>query len=383
MACLKPYGLRRVYLSKEDVTAWKECRASAVEVPSVMAEHQVVDENSGTRVNTATTRGNLNELTGTITITLPSTASDFASRADLELLFYAAGFVKSAGKYKPLNTGACGSTIKMYCVDRTGLLGEYLTGIIVTSIDVTCNNSDAPTISFAYQAADKVECWATALTDDLASGAEYLESGTGISLADGFGGADWTNLPFVADIGGESISLVSSDADYVYFGSATTQAHTTGDAVTIQPPALYTAITAAPLATSRDWRMDDNYGNGDFKFTGATLNVETGMSYGDRIAGSRGLSEVLFGTINATMTGTLYVEATTHPQISYAAATNSDLGYIITINSGADAYSMAFSRANISGIPDLSLAKDAPATADITISMIAGSSGFDNCIVIG
>lgn len=181
MACDKPYGLRKVWIRKTGGT-WQECKVSSIEVPKVQAESLSIDESSGYRTDTVTASGSLNELTGTMTVTLPATATGFLGRSDIEALFYAASFVKSSSKMHPINNGGCEHTAEIFCLDRTGRLGEWLTDVIVTNISLTLNRSDAPALSISYQAGRKVELWGGELTTAIDSGDGSFHNGNGLTV---------------------------------------------------------------------------------------------------------------------------------------------------------------------------------------------------------
>ena len=369
MACDKVYGLRRLFLAKQtngETGTFYETRATAIELPKIFTEQVVVDENLGVRGDSATVDGNLNELTGTITMTLPKDKANFINHGGVQALFHGAGFSVSTNAITPLNTGACATTFAIYTLDRTGILAERLDGCILTSIDFTFNKSDPPSVSFAFQASRKLEFWkqeeisaftnddATVSTQEIgqfnAGGFEISDIGAGvmpITLSDG---SDTETGAYIDGYNPSTGYCTIKRANPVAFdGDVTVAPAVPAGAVIISSNISY--------ASNRAWSMTQPNGDADLKIQSVTLNIATGMSYGEMLMGQKYLSEVLVGTLEATGSMTVYIDSAAH-WVSGNLRTTS--GIEITIGD----YKIVLPQVQLTEPPDMALAKNEPASGD-------------------
>lgn len=389
MACEKPYGLRRVFISREygDTHTFYELRVSNIELPKIFAENVAVDESSGIRGDSAFVDGNINDLTGTITLTLPKSKADFINFHPIQTLFTCAGFSTATDSILPQNTGSCGNTFTLYTIDRTGLLAERLEGCIVTNIDFTFNRSDAPTVAFAFTASKKLEFWGsnsdqTALRSESSSiDIDCLNSGviayTGLNKSSTFEAGE---LP-VQIIEGSTvesayISALTVDAGSNYTITVTRANPVDHDEAMIKPaiPAGAVTLTRASgnmYCSNRGWDvLTDSGPISDLKIQSASLSIETGLSYGELIVGHDYKSEVLVGTLNATGNFTVYVE--TSAQAVYLSNINAIPDIVWNIQAGN--YKIVMPCLVFTEPPDLALAKNEAASGDYNFKCYCGES---------
>lgn len=369
MACDKPYGLRSVWV-RHLLGTWQPVNAQNIEVPKVFTEVQTIDEASGLREETARVTGNINDLTGTLTCYLPASVSKVAYNK-WDTLFSAAGFyLHNSSYWAPQNVGACGNIIQMATIDRTGHLCEFMDGVIVTSMDFTFNRTDPPTVSFAYQAASKVELWAAPLEATLAIGSTEIPMkwSDGIRQPYSFNG----NGPMIK-IGTEVIQVAGVDFDasdnpIIELEDATTEQHLAGTDISFDVFNNNTDLDT--ISSNRAWAWGGLGALKNYKITSTSVTIETGMSYGELIVGQNFLSEVLVGTLTVTGSLTVYVDYTVG---ALAIDGEGLINDIITINENLI---LSFGQIVLTESPDLSLAKNAPATGDITWQ--AYSAGSDS-----
>ena len=386
MACDKPYGLRRVFIAPEEdggTGSFYELRVNNVELPKIFAEQVVIDESTGIRGDTAFVSGNLNELTGTITVTLSNNTYGFSRFAPIQTLFKGAGFMIDSNHIVPQNSGSCGNTFCIYTIDRTGLLAERLEGCIVTTVDFTFNRSDAPTVSFAFQAAKKYEFWGSGADQaNLHNDSETVNIARGSTIAVNTG-LD-KNATFAAGVLPVVISDSSDGEEFAYISAINGSNITitrpeaiehTGDVVTVKP---FTPPGAAPAdssfvgayATNRSWNVQKASSDiSDLKIQAASLSIETGMSYGELLAGHDYLSEVLVGGLNITGSFTVYVDVPS--AAAYLTKINTMQTSVYSINIGSS-WSIAMPHLVFSESPDLALAKNEPASGDFAFKLFNG-----------
>lgn len=383
MACDKIYGLRRVWIRKTGTSTWQECKVSSIEVPKVQAESLSIDESSGYRTDTVTASGSLNELTGTMTVTLPATSTGFLSRSDIEALFYAASFVKSSSKMHPINNGGCEHTCEIFCLDRTGRLGEWLTDVIVTNISLTLNRSDAPALSISYQAGRKVELWGGELTTALEEDVDTITNGNGMTIRCGMEVMDFDDHLW-CQIGNDILLVSNLDGDDIKMTDGTEKEYPVGTPIYPCPPEDAVSTASGNYLSNRNWGIEDE--NGDelpWKITAASLSIETGMSYGEMVAGADHLTEILVGTLAVTGSFTIYVDKQ-YSDISGMSLSQQGQNLKIRLGVGTASYLINLSNVIVTELPDLSLAKDAPATGDVAYKVIlAADDDFEDLISIG
>lgn len=378
MACDKIYGMRRLFVAKETdgvVGTFYELRVSSVELPKIFAEQTIIDEASGFRGDTAHVDGNLNELSGTITVSIPKTKAQFLNSSAIEPLFHGAGFVHSTNRIDPLNAGACANTFCIYSLDRTGQFAERLEGCIVTNIDFTFNRSNPPSVSFAFQAAKKYEFWGANSSDSFDNddaSVTATDAGTfhcGIASVSGLSAGE---MP--VKINGTEAAYISAfdSEDGITFTRTSAADQDTGVSVmpTIPPGAVEVA-TNISYASNRSWTVLKDGETSPLKIQAATVTIETGMSYGELIVGHQYLSEVLVGGLNCTGNFTVYVD-------KEAGATFNDVnGALQDYSIVCGDFVIKIDNLSFTEPPDLALAKNESASGDFAWKAYNGNDGLD------
>ena len=376
MVCDKIMGLRRLFIAKEtDGTAgtFYELRASSVELPKIFAEQTIIDEASGYRADTAMVEGNLNELTGTITLTMTSSKADFLNFVPVQTLFYASGFNTASNSITPQNTGSCGNTFCIYTLDRTGQFAERMNHCIVTSIDFTFNRSDPPSVSFAFQAASKYEFWgngaSTAFTSD--DGTVVVNYGGAGNFHCGVNAIDSLSAGEMPVTIGTEAAYISafSKTDGITFTRPNPVEHESAVAVNPAVPSGAVTISSTPsYASNRAWGIT---GADGLKILSASVTIETGMSYGEMVVGHQYLSEVLVGGLNVTGSFNVYVDWGAGYHFNEV---NGDAKSVaITVGD----YKIVIPHLIYSEPPDLALAKNEPCTGDFSFKGFNGANSFD------
>lgn len=383
MACDKIYGLRRLFVAKETngvPGTFYELRASSVELPKIFAEQTIIDEASGFRGDTAYVDGNLNELTGTITLSLPKDKNDFILSNAVEPLFHGAGFAKTTSVV-PLNSGACANTFCIYTLDRTGQFAERLEGCIVTSIDFTLNRSDAPTVAFAFQAAKKYEFWGVKLCNAFDNTSGTVTTTTA--------GTFHCGIPSVSSLSSGEMPVLIAGYEKAYISAYDAEDGVTftrpnasdqGEDVSVMPDVPSGAVEisdAIGYASNRAWTVLANGSTSELKIQSVSVTIETGMSYGELVVGHQYLSEVLVGGLNVTGSFTVYVDATAGATFNEV---NGELqSYEIQIGN----YEIIIPHLSFTEPPDLALAKNEPVSGDFAWKAYNGSSVFDLVSIAG
>lgn len=369
MACDKIYGLRKVYIAQETngvPGTFYELTVSNIEVPKVTAEDIIIDESSGYRMDSAHTSGNLNELTGTITISMPKSRLDMEAMS-MNILLKCAGlnWDGTNEKYTVQNNGVCENTFSIYTVDRTGLLAEQLHGCIITSIDATLNRTEVPTLAFAYQAASKVELWGKNGVQGAVFGTlDSVLTKDACNFNDGSNEFDYDLIkPFTVKLinkttVGDDVEMTVDkfNSDYGLHYSRVGTDDLTGNEYDIRMlPPTDTAASAVQYCSIRGWNMGQDL---PYKLQSASFTFTTGLTYGEMVVGERNLSEVLVGTAEVTGTSTVYVDTAVG-----AARVEQFGGNGLVINVGD--WSISVPNPFITDTPDLSLAKNEPASGDL------------------
>lgn len=377
MACDKPYGLRRVFIAKETAGVagtFYELLVNNVELPKIFAEQVVIDESSGLRGDSAYVQGNINELTGTITISLPAAKANFLNFAPVQTLFYGAGFNTTTDSITPQNSGSCGNTFCLYTLDRTGHLAERLENCIVTNIDFTLNRSDVPSVAFAFQGAKKYEFWGANSSTAFSSDSETVTTTAAGSFNCGLGSVSGLAagvMPVKIDSEAAYISAFSADNGITFTRPLAAEHAAAVSVLPSIPPGAVEISDRIAYATNRSWNVLADGNAPDLKIQSASLSIETGMSYGELIVGHSYLSEVLVGTLNATGSFTVYVDSAAG---AAAAGKINDSGASYAIVIGG--YKIVLPKLVFSEPPDLSLAKNEPASGDFAFKAF-NDSGFD------